>query len=231
MTLTLLALAACSGGGSSQAALLQQGLAGDLAACAALRDPDSRGQCTSGAVEALAPQDLDAALAACAALGSPWLEECTFRAADAAEVWGAQAAALCPRTGRYVGQCLGHAAAREAEQLFAQPGREPEALEQLTLRVQGYRKGRRADLEARGLAARVIGQREPTQPFSQGHCGRAELDLCVMAYTQRALLQAPAEDLCAGRAPWPAIHPDAADLGARARAALCSPKSPRTTPP
>lgn len=219
-------VAGCGGGPEplTQAERWQRALTEGPELCAGLDDPMAQGSCVTASAPTLARTDLEAALRACTAASTPWLEECMFRVADAALITGDDAARVCPLSGRYAGQCLGHAASREADLLFATPGQEPEGLARLRARVDVYRKGRRAEEEARGLAARAIARRSPEQPFAAALCGRAPVDLCVYAYTQRSILSAPAEALCAGSAPWPEVAEDAQSLAAEARASLCSPK-------
>lgn len=154
---------------------------GSLSRCAEVAPGDLRGECVAMAArERARAGEPEVATGACdqAGLGI-WQGECWFLVSDALEATGPEAEALCERAGPHRGQCLGHAAAREAKQLLATPGAELEALRTLEARVARYRQGPRVQEEAWQLLVKQRASQDPGQPFSRALCGALEPSRCA----------------------------------------------------
>ena len=158
--------------------------------CEAIHRADLRGECIAeSAAAAAANGGAEATERSCEAIDQgPWRDECWFLGADTLGLIGDPAISWCGRAGRYRGNCLGHAIAREVkstESRLDAVGQEPALLAAVSAIVDRYKPAapesqRRRSAEA--MTASIISTRLEEQPLSAHRCGQASEAICGQAY-------------------------------------------------
>ena len=167
----------------------------DPTACTEIGSTALREECISMvAAERAKTGDLAWAQEVCVGMTEGfWRDECHFLVTDTAGVVGDEAKAWCQHSGRWRLQCVGHAMAREANELMVghvrgQEHRLAEELNRLTARYVGQAQ---AQPRAHSLLVGHLAERDPEQPFHAGVCGSAPPQACRDAYVERVRRAAP----------------------------------------
>ena len=164
-------------------------LAGSTDACELLRPGSERGICVAlGAHARAMAGDVVGAWQTCQSMAAgPWRDECHFLVTDTAGVTGDEAKAWCQHSGRWRLQCVGHAMAREANELMAghARGQEERLAEELNRLAARYVGQAQAHPRAHSLLVGHLAERDPERPFHEGVCGSAPPRACRDAYVER----------------------------------------------
>lgn len=187
----LLAWSLACGGASDPAparAYVEAAAQGSPEACAAVSDPELRGECLVFTLDAqVEAGGLDAGRALCTQVPAGlWADECWFQLSDAVRATGELAKDLCGRSERFSAQCLGHVVARDSQSVLAElpPGQEAEALERLRELSVDYLGQRLGTAKARQNMRKALAARFRDQPFDPEGCGNVGPTVCREVYRE-----------------------------------------------